>query len=418
MRPFIPALIALAAAGAFAQQTKEARFLSTLDRIHVAGFQGWFSCATSPAERSWSHWYRDDSDPEDADSLAVDVWPDMSELDPEEKCPTSFVLRSGAPAYLFSDLNPRTVARQFRWMRQYEIDGAVLQRFAALLDGEILQRRADRTLANVRAAAEANGRGFFIMYDGIVAERLDAIKRDWRRLTEEKRLADSPAYMFHRGKPLVGLWGLGFRERDLSAAQAADLIRFFRTSKVPATVLGGVPSHWRILDSDSRDAAEWASVYRALDVISPWTVGRFVNDGEADDFARAFLRPDIIEAKRHGMDYMAVVWPGFSWRNGAGRASGAPLDQIPRRCGKFYEHQIDLILEANVNMLFTAMFDEVNEGTAIFKSAAHSSELPKGIEMIPLDEGGCPGAASDMYLRAAGRATRALRRARAPETPH
>ena len=416
MRPLISSLIALAAAGMFAQQTHDARFFSTLNKVHVTGFQGWFACATSPAERNWSHWYREGADPRDPDSLAVDVWPEMSELSSEEKCPTPFKLRSGAPAFLFSDQNPKTVARQFSWMRQYEIDGAVLQRFGAVLDGGELQRRADRTLANVRAAAEANRRGFFIMYDGVVAGRLDAIKRDWRRLTEESRLADSPAYMFHRGRPLVGLWGLGFTDRDLTPDQAADLINFFRTSRIPATVLGGVPSHWRILTSDSRPEPEWAAIYRSLDVISPWTVGRFANDMEADDFARRFLRPDVIEAKKHGMDYMAVAWPGFSWRNGVGRASNAPINQIPRRCGKFYAHQIDLILEADVDMLFTAMFDEVNEGTAIFKSTAHLGELPLGVEMIPLDEGACEDAASDMYLQAAGQATRALRRTRASET--
>jgi hypothetical protein len=67
-------------------------------------------------------------------------------------------------------------------------------------------------------------------------------------------------------------------------------------------------------------------------------------------------------------------------------------------------------MKAGVNMLYTAMFDEFNEGTAIFKSVVDTAELPDGVGMVPLDEGGCHAAKDDMYLRLAGQATSALRR--------
>jgi hypothetical protein len=388
---------------------QSAHFYSTLKHVHVAGFQGWFACPNDPTKGGWGHWFRGGTDPRQPDSLAVDVWPDTSELDPDEKCPTGLRLRSGGPAYLYSDQNPKTVARQFEWMKHYDIDGVALQRFGSVLDGNALQRQFDTVLSNVKTAAETHQRGFFIMYDGIQANRLDAIKRDWQRLTEEEHLTDSPAYIFHRGKPVVGLWGLGFTVRDLNPGQVTDLITFFRTAKVPATVLGGVPAHWRLLDADSRSEPEWASVYRSLDIISPWAAGRFADNAGADNFAKQFLVPDLAEAKKYGIDYMAVAFPGFSWHNGAGRATNSPLDVFRRQCGGFYKHQIDNILKAGADMLYTAMFDEANEGTAMFKMAVHSRELPDGVGMVPLDDGGCQAAKSDMYLRLARQATRALR---------
>ncbi len=404
-------VISLAAVSLLARSSRaeSAYFFMTLKHIHVVGFQGWFACPSDPAKVGWGHWFRGGADPKDADSLAVDLWPDTSELDQDEKCNTDFKLRSGEPAYLFSDQNPKTVARQFDWMKQYDIDGAAVQRFSSVLDGKALQRQFDTVLSNVKAGAETNHRGFFIMYDGINANRIETIKNDWRRLTEDEHLTDSPAYIFHRDKPVVGLWGLGFTVRDLTPSQAADLIEFFRTAKVPATVLGGVPAHWRLLNADSLSAPEWASVYRSLDVISPWAAGRFADDAGADNFIKQILIPDLAETRKLGIDYMAVAFPGFSWHNGVGRAQNSPVDVFRRQCGEFYKHQIDNIQRAGVDMLYTAMFDEANEGTAIFKAAVHSRDLPEGAEMVSLDDGGCKQASNDMYLRLAGQASRALR---------
>jgi hypothetical protein len=294
-------------------------------------------------------------------------------------------------------------------MQQYGLDGVAVQRFVSHLDGKSLQGHFDAVLRNVRVAAENYRRGFFIMYDGIEGDAgVEAIKKDWRRLTEQEHIAESPAYMFHRDKPVVGLWGLGFTVRKLTPKQAEDLISFFRTAKVAATVLGGVPGHWRNLDGASRPERKWAYVYRSLDVISPWTVGGFSDDQGANNFAKQYLIPDLAETSKLRIDYMPVVWPGFSWRNGAGRARNSPLNQIPRQCGYFYRNQVDNILKAGADMIYTAMLDEANEGTAISKLAVHTEDLPNGVGMIPLDEGECANASSDMYLRIAGEATRRL----------
>jgi len=417
----LQALMVIPSGLAWAQATGgAAHFYTTLRGIHVAGYQGWFACPGDGAKGvGWGHWFRGGSNPKDPNSLAIDLWPDTSELDADARCPTAFHLPSGAPAFLFSDQNAKTVARHFAWMRQYGIDGAAMQRFVTGLARADLKRNFDTVPGNARAGAEANRRGFFVMYDisGMHGEAaLQAIEQDWPHLTRDLRLTDSPAYIFDRGKPVVAVWGLGFKDRDITPDQAAAIIRYFRAANVPATVLGGVPASWRNLGSDgqypdSRPEPGWAAVYRSLDAISPWAAGRFKDNNGADFFAQQRLIPDIAETSRLGIEYMPVVFPGFSWRHGAGWASKSPLNQIPRHCGVFYQRQIDNAIKAGAQMLYTAMFDEINEGTAIFKLAVDPSQEPVGTDLFALDADGCRTANSDMYLHLAGQATQGLRRA-------
>jgi len=189
-----------------------AHFYNSLRGIHIAGYQGWFHCPGDGAVGvGWGHWLR--GNPRDPNSLAIDLWPDTSELGPDEQCPITFHLPSGAPAFLFSNQNPKTVARHFAWMKQYDIDGAAMQRFVTSLARADLKRNFDTVLRNARAGAEANHRGLFVMYDltGINgAAAMEVIEQDWPHLTGDLHLTDSPAYIFDRGKPVVAVSGLGF----------------------------------------------------------------------------------------------------------------------------------------------------------------------------------------------------------------
>jgi hypothetical protein len=259
------------------------------------------------------------------------------------------------------------------------------------------------------------------MYDisGMHGEAaLQAIEQDWSHLTGDLHLTDSPAYIFDRGKPVVGVWGLGFKDRDITPDQTAAIIGYFRMASVPATLLGGVPATWRNLGSDgyypdSRSEPQWAAVYRSLDVISPWTVGRFNDNIGADIFARWRLIPDVTETSRLGIEYMPVVFPGYSRRHSALLEKNLPLNSSPRRCGALYQRQVRHAVGAGAQMLYTAMFDEINEGTAIFKFklAADANHVPTDTDLFALDADGCGTARGDMYLRLAGEATRALRKA-------
>ena len=59
-------------------------------------------------------------------------------------------------------------------------------------------------------------------------------------------------------------------------------------------------------------------------------------------------------------------------------------------------------------MIYNAMFDEVDEGTAMYKIAATSADVPEGLQVVTMDtDGEC--FPSDWYLQLAGEATKMLR---------
>jgi hypothetical protein len=165
-----------------------------------------------------------------------------------------------------------------------------------------------------------------------------------------------------------------------------------------------VPTSWRTLKDDSKTEPEWAAVYRSFDVISPWAVGRYASDTEIDTFRRNRIEPDLVEAKAHGIDYLPVVFSGFSWNN---LSKGRP-NQIPRRGGDFYWHQVFNAVDAGCTMIYGAMFDEVDEGTAMFKLAPTKAQSPAQGTFVPLDVDGL-NLPSDWYLRVAGEATKMVR---------
>ena len=78
-----------------------------------------------------------------------------------------------------------------------------------------------------------------------------------------------------------------------------------------------------------------------------------------------------------------------------------PLNQIPRQKGRFYWSEISSAVHAKAKMLYVAMFDEMDEGTAIFKCTNN----PPG--EVPLcDYEGMP---TDHYLWLTGEAGKMLR---------
>jgi len=383
------------------------------------GYQGWFAC---PGDGSplgaWEHWFVR-GQPARAATLSVDMWPDESELSAEERCDTPLTLPSGATAQLYSAYNPKTVDRHFRWMREYDLAGVFLQRFTVRLGNAGLLGFRDGVARNVRSAAEANGRVFAIMYDisGHPRETVvDDVKHDWVHLVDTLHITSSPQYLHHRGRPLLAIWGLGFVDRSPTPEQAAELIDFFKNHPDPryrVTLLGGVPARWRTLARDSRTDPRWAGVYRSFDVLSPWSVGRFRDDRGIDRFYAEEVRGDMVEARRLRIDYLPVVLPGFSWHN---MNPATPFNRIPRRGGRFYWRQVGRALQAGNTMLYGAMFDEVDEGTAMFKVARSRRDAPADVPLVTLDVDG-EQLPSDWYLRLAREAQKALLRQRTAITP-
>jgi hypothetical protein len=400
-----------AATGSGATTTAAVVDPTTLDRKLMFGYQGWFAC---PGDGSplgaWEHWFVR-GQPARAESLRVDMWPDVSELAADERCETPLTLPAGSTAQLYSAYNPKTVDRHFRWMQEYDLAGVFLQRFTVRLENPAVLGFRDAVARNVRSAAETNGRVFAIMYDisGHPRETVvDAVKRDWVHLVDTLHVTDSPGYLHHRGRPLLAIWGFGFTDRSPTPEQAAELIDFFKNHPDPryrVTLLGGVPARWRTLSRDSQTDPRWARVYRSFDIVSPWSVGRFRDARGIDRFYAEEVRKDLVEARRLGIDYLPVVFPGFSWHN---MNPAAPFNRIPRLGGRFYWRQVGRALQAGNTMLYGAMFDEVDEGTAMFKVAASRRDAPADVRLVTLDADG-EHLPSDWYLRLAREAQKALR---------
>ena len=107
----------------------------------------------------------------------------------------------------------------------------------------------------------------------------------------------------------------------------------------------------------------------------------------------------VAEAAAHGRDYLPVVWPGFSWANL--QQDPGLYNAIPRRGGAFFWKQITAALDSGCTMLYVAMFDEVDESTAIFKAAPSQATVPTQGQFLSLDADGT-AVGSDWYLRLAG----------------
>lgn len=381
-----------------------------LDHRLIVGYQGWFGCPHDfEANLGWQHWFAGEARPE---LLTVDLLPSLRGLKPEDLCDTGLPRADGrGTVWLYSAESPPVVARHFAWMREHGIDGAAAQRFIhAVVSDPARERRSDHVLKNVQAAAEKNGRVFFVVYDVSGANPqtvTDDIRADWRHLVNDLQLTASSAYLRDGGKPVLELWGFGVSDRPGTPAAVAALIADLKNGRdglANATVIGGVPSHWRTLDGDSKTDPEWAGTYRSFDVISPWSVGRFADENGADGFVRSVVAPDMAETRRLGLRYMPVVFPGFSWSNlmrNRDRPADAIVNRIPRNCGRFLWRQISDLLELHVEALYVAMFDEVDEGTAIFPTETRADGLPAGARMVYLNQDGC-ALPDDWYLRVVG----------------
>ncbi|NOZ88110.1 MAG: carbohydrate-binding protein, partial [Deltaproteobacteria bacterium] len=381
---------------------------STLTRKVMAGYQGWFSAQGDGAGVGWRHWCSGGSP--NADNITFDMWPDMREYSTEELFATSFKYRDGSNAGLYSAYTAKTVVRHVKWMKDYGIDGVFVQRFlVSIKDLRFLQIR-DKVLNSIRHGAEQYGRVFANMYDISGANEktlVQDLENDWKHLVDDEKITGSSRYLWHKGKPVLAIWGLGFKNHPGTPAQAAELISWFERDapqKYRVTLMGGLPTHWRTLTGDSKEDTAWSDVYRSFDIISPWAVGRYGTPALADDYRQKNIEPDLKECRRLGIDYMPVIFPGFSWFN----LHGGDLNQISRQGGRFFWRQAYNAVDSGNDMIYVAMFDEVDEGTAIYKIAENSSQVPTTGSFVTLDADG-ENLPSDWYLRLTGEASKMLR---------
>ncbi|MFT3680150.1 MAG: glycoside hydrolase family 71/99-like protein [Ferruginibacter sp.] len=348
----------------------------------TVGYQGWFACNGDGSPiNAWWHWTQDWAKKPSPTNKGMKSWPDVRDY--TNTYATDFPnLNNGEPAKVFSSFSDQSVDIQFKWMKDYNLDVAALQRFNPNgIEGPV----RNAITAKVKTAAEKYDRKFYIMYDVSGWTNMQAeVKSDWTN--KMKTYTSSPAYAKQNGKPVVCIWGFGFNDNNhpWKADICIDVIKWFKDQG--CYVIGGVPAQWRSQNSDSKP--NFIEVYKSFNMLSPWMVGRIGNSVDSDRFYAQVNRLDVDYCKKNGIDYQPCVLPG-------------DLQEKQRAHGDFMWRQFYNMIRANSQGIYISMFDEYNEGNQIAKTAEDQSMIPAGSGFYTLDEDGT-ACSSDYYMRLAG----------------
>jgi len=332
----------------------------------MAGYQGWFAAAGDQSQRGWYHYQGPGGF--FPGNTNVDLWPDITDYTKRYVSPFKFA--DGSDAYLYSPYDEESVDLHFKWMKDYGIDGVHMQRFV----GEIRssntagKRHFNQVLANALKAAKKYGRAISVMYDlsGCTSADVAYLEQDWKELQTLFKLSDNktnPTYLYHNGRPLVTIWGVGFNDgRKYSIDDVSRLVDKLKGSDNRYAVMLGVPYYWRTLGDDTEKSPALLDLIKKCDIVMPWAVGRF--DSKSYNPANAYN--DVQWCKANKVTYVPLVFPGFSWGNM--HKDPTIYNAIPRLKGDFLWQQISGAKDAGARALYVAMFDEIDEGTAIFKT--------------------------------------------------
>jgi len=377
----------------------------------LAGYQGWFNTPTDGSNRGWQH-YKTASGAFEPGEVTVDFWPDMSEADVDEKYATPFFHKDGSLATVFSSANIKTVNRHFKWMNDYGIDGVFFQQFASNLRSNNPKGRANALVVfdNIIAGAKANNnRLVSIMYDlsgsNATGTMVNDIKQHWQEMANKHGVNDNTKeyVLTYQQKPVVAIWGVGFNRTDnYDLDDIAELINYFKNDG--CAVLLGVPRSWRTPgQGDAVNNPQLLNVIKSADIVHPWTPGRYSNISGIDSH-KSIIIADKAWCDAENLLYMPVVFPGFSWQNlKKSQEQSSNLNSIPRLKGDFLWRQFYNAIDSGSQTVYVAMFDEMDEGTCIFKV---DNNPPSSVESQFTNYEGLP---NDYYLWLTGKAGEALR---------
>ncbi|MDR2057612.1 MAG: xylosidase [Dysgonamonadaceae bacterium] len=371
----------------------------------MAGYQGWFRVSQDGIM------YPDEK------QIRIDMWPDVSEY--EITYPTGLKHSDGSTARFFSSTDKSAIDLHFRWMKEYGLDGVFMQRFFNTAKPQARKEAPTTVIKNAFEAASKYDRAVAIMYDlsGLKksGEDCSILIEDWKFLVDSLKVTNQTGkqtYLFFNGKPLVTIWGVGFPDRPYNIRNIGleRFIDFLKNDPVygGCSIMLGVPTYWRDLNADCINDPYLHTLIRLADIVMPWTVQRFSPLLHNDiDRYRDLVINDMEWCRVNHISYVPCVTPGFSWHNLSRHEfqyDVKPAASIPRQKGRFYWQQIITAINAGADMLYVAMFDEVNEGTAIFKIDDNPpvSDVAKFVDL--------EGMPSDHYLWLTGEASKILKK--------
>lgn len=374
------------------------RTYDSYDGLVMAGYQGWFNTPGDGSGLGWRHY--SGSDGFKPGSCSIDMWPDMEEY--SKGYSTAFRFNDGSVARVFSSHDKSTVDTHFRWMMEYGLDGVFMQRFISDMKRENIREHFDIVFENAMEASRKYDRAISLMYDlsGMKSEDVDFLIADLSGIDSKYDLHDhsrNPNYLYHNGKPLVGVWGVGFN--DGRAYTITDVQKIVHALKERGySIMLGVPTYWREFGEDTVDDSNLHELIKQCDIVMPWFVGRY------DELGFESFSDNVASDQKwcddNDIGYAPLCYPGFSWANMNGKDSLF----IPRNHGSFFKKQLDNAINNGAKMIYVAMFDEIDEGTAIFKCASEVPVPCDGSEFKAIEA----SSESDLYLRLAGEASKKL----------
>ncbi len=150
-------------------------------------------------------------------------------------------LGNGKPAKLFNSNIENAIWVHFKWMKEYRIDGASVQRFVGEINGMTLSSIVNcDQLYKIKEAAETNGRLFNIMYDISGGNQINGEEKgissyvqfkefDWvYKIEKTLILTESLLYATKDGKPVLCIWNLVLGKRPYRNEDYIELINFYR----------------------------------------------------------------------------------------------------------------------------------------------------------------------------------------------
>ncbi len=183
------------------------------------------------------------------------------------------------------------------------------------------------------------------------------IERDWRILVDSMQITKDERYLHHEGKPIVGIFG--YFPNSFSVQIAHQVAEIFKKPGYEAHIIA---SGERVDDSNP----SWNNIYSDFLAYFPWNVGNYTSSDLNHAYAQTLQWPNersILNS--YGAEFIPLVFPGFGWDNLMNQPPGTT--KFGRRKGEVLWTQIKDVVNISAKTVYSAMFDEIDESTAIFK---------------------------------------------------